>query len=202
MLEDDIDPFAFANEESFTKDELFLRGMECFDNYTWARILHSCPQYRDPDNETFLPDKAPGKPSHTLVLDLDETLITCYNEFPDPNGYRFTVGFDQTNTNQIDVTNPQTGEKETEEFFPLFRPYVFYFLKEMSKYYEVIAFTAAQSTYAHAIVDILNTHYHVIDYCLTREHTTFIEEPDPRLYYKDLRRLNRDLVRKAKICDN
>ena len=61
--------------------------------------------------------------------------------------------------------NPQTGENETEEFFPLFRPYVFYFLKEMSKYYEIIAFTAAQSTYANH-----------------------------RLYYKDLYRLNRDLV--------
>ena len=52
--------------------------------------------------------------------------------------------------------NPQTGENETEEFFPLFRPYVFYFLKEMSKYYEIIAFTAAQSTYANAVVSILN----------------------------------------------
>ena len=105
------------------------------------------------------------------------------------------------NTTQIDVVNPQTGEMEREEFFPLFRPYVFYFLKEMSKYYEIIAFTAAQSTYAHAVVNILNTHYHVIDYCLTREHTTFIDDPNPRLYYKDLDRLNRDLVGEAKGCD-
>ena len=92
------------------------------------------------------------------------------------------------------MMNPQTGENETEEFFPLFRPYVFYFLKEMSKYYEIIAFTAAQSTYANAVVSILNKDAHTIDYCLTRDHTTFIDDSNHRLYYKDLYRLNRDLV--------
>lgn len=29
-----------------------------------------------------------------------------------------------------------------------FRPYVFFFLEEMSKYYEIILFTASQSSYA------------------------------------------------------
>lgn len=28
-----------------------------------------------------------------------------------------------------------------------FRPYVFFFLEEMSKYYEIILFTASQSSY-------------------------------------------------------
>ena len=91
VFEDDPDPFAFVSEESFSKDDLFARGLECFDNYTWARILHSSPLLCKYDNEKYLPDKLPGKPSHTLVLDLDETLITCYNEYPNPNGYSFSV---------------------------------------------------------------------------------------------------------------
>ena len=90
--EDDLNPFAFPNEESLSRNDLFLRGMECFDNFTWARTLHSYPPLCDYVNEKFLPNKAPGKPLHTLVFDLDETLITCYNEHPDYNSVYFTVG--------------------------------------------------------------------------------------------------------------
>lgn len=34
--EDDLNPFAFPNEESLSRNDLFLRGMECFDNFTWG----------------------------------------------------------------------------------------------------------------------------------------------------------------------
>lgn len=44
------------------------------------------------------------------------------------------------------------------------------------------------------VVSILNKDAHTIDYCLTRDHTTFIDDSNHRLYYKDLYRLNRDLV--------
>ena len=38
----------------------------------------------------------------------------------------------------------------------LVRPYTFPFLKEMSKYYEIIIFTAAMQDYADWIINLLN----------------------------------------------
>lgn len=41
------------------------------------------------------------------------------------------------------------------------------------------------------IVSMFNKKEQLISHCLTREHTTFITQNE---YYKDLSRLNRDLV--------
>lgn len=72
-----------------------------------------------------------------------------------------------------------------------FRPYVFLFLEEMSKCYEIVVFTAAELSYATKIVGMFNAKKPLISHCLTREQTTFISQDE---YYKDLSRLNRDLV--------
>lgn len=54
----------------------------------------------------------------------------------------------------------------------LVRPYAEEFLKEMSKYYEVVIFTAALQDYADYILDILDEKKNLISYRLYRKHTT------------------------------
>ena len=50
------------------------------------------------------------------------------------------------------------------------RPYAEAFLEEMSKYYEVVIFTAAMPDYANFILDLIDKKK-VISYKLYREHT-------------------------------
>ena len=56
-------------------------------------IMHMVPPYESiPKSQlhsNLLPPKADGLPSHTLVLDLDETLVHCYLDKPD----RFDISF-------------------------------------------------------------------------------------------------------------
>ena len=73
----------------------------------------------------FLKNKKDKKKIFTLVLDLDETLISFHR---DENG--------------IGIIKP--------------RPYLFQFLKEMSKIYELIIFTAATKEYADPILDLID----------------------------------------------
>ena len=57
--------------------------------------MKSVPPYESiPKSQLFrnlLPTKSPNLPSHTLVLDLDETLVHCYLERPDTYDISFEV---------------------------------------------------------------------------------------------------------------
>lgn len=78
----------------------------------------------------------------------------------------------------------------------LLRPYAQNFIKEVSKYFEVVIFTAALKDYADYILDRLDT-----DKCIThrlyRNNCTFSDN----VYQKDLTKLGRDLS-KTIIVDN
>lgn len=78
----------------------------------------------------------------------------------------------------------------------LIRPFAQNFLKEVSKYYEVIIFTAALKDYADFILDRLDTEG-VISHRLYRQNCSFSEN----VYQKDLNKLGRDLSRTL-IVDN
>ena len=69
------------------------------------------------------------------------------------------------------------------------RPYALSFIKKMSKYFEMIVFTASEKDYADMIVDQLDLEG-LIKHRLYREHCLKI---DRNLYTKDLRIINRDL---------
>jgi hypothetical protein len=84
---------------------------------------------------SFIP---PGNSkNHTLVLDLDETLVHFINE---------------------------NGKSKF-----LIRPYAYTFLKNMSAYFEIIIFTAAEKKYADWILNKIDTN-NVISHRLYREH--------------------------------
>jgi Dullard-like phosphatase family protein len=78
----------------------------------------------------------------------------------------------------------------------LLRPYAQNFIKEVSKYFEVVIFTAALKDYADYILDRLDTEKSVT-HRLYRNNCTFSDN----VYQKDLTKLGRDLA-KTIIVDN
>ena len=79
----------------------------------------------------------------------------------------------------------------------LIRPYCLQFLEEMSKFYEIMIFTAALKDYADSILDILDPHKKLIKYRLYRQHTSVCGIT----FCKDLSKIGRDLE-KTLIVDN
>ena len=104
----------------------------------------------------------------SLVLDLDETLISF----------------------KID-------EKDESKGILRYRPGLDTFLSKVSKYYELIIFTAATKEYADPILDEIEVNQFYFDYRLYREHTIVFNND----FVKDLSRLGRDLS-KVIIVDN
>ncbi|TNV73858.1 hypothetical protein FGO68_gene15839 [Halteria grandinella] len=118
-----------------------------------------------------------SQPIFTLVLDLDETLIHLECDDED----------DQDNGNQ---TEHEDG------VYYLIRPGTIRFLNELSKYYEIVIFTAAMPDYADWIMDNVDRH-RVVSHRLYRQHTS----PHEDYAIKDLRNLGRSLERTI-IIDN
>ena len=83
------------------------------------------------------------------------------------------------------------------ELIPLIRPGTKEFLSELSKYYEIVIFTASVHEYADLILNEIDKNKKWISHRLYREHTTVIQNT----YLKDISKLGRDL-NKVIIIDN
>ena len=83
------------------------------------------------------------------------------------------------------------------ELIPLIRPGTKEFLCELSKYYEIVIFTASVQEYADLILNEIDKNKKWISHRLYREHTTVIQNT----YLKDISKLGRDL-NKVIIIDN
>jgi len=133
------------------------------------------------EEEPLLPNKSSkfeGK--KTLVLDIDETLVHS-SFFPfEKNDLVLNVNFDGIFYN----------------IYVLVRPGVEQFIKNISKYFEIITFTASIPAYASPLLDILDKERN-IQHRLYREHCTFVNG----VFVKDLKRLNRNL-KDVIIVDN
>jgi len=119
--------------------------------------------------ESFLPHLQAEQKSkgYTLVLDLDETLVHATGE-ADPAGEC--------------VVNVRPGAIE--------------FVEEMSKYYEVVIFTAGTKDYADYALNFVDPRKR-ISHRLYREHAV----SKGNVFVKDISRLGRDLKRVI-IIDN
>ena len=133
------------------------------------------------EDTLLLPQKSPEfNEKKTLILDLDETLVhSSFTPF-EKNDLVLNVDFDEIMYN----------------IYVLVRPGAKNFIKNMSKYFEVVIFTASLSNYASPLLDILDNE-HNIKYRLYREHCTFLNG----IYIKDLKRLNRN-IKDLIIVDN
>ena len=107
----------------------------------------------------------------------------------DSKKYTYTLVLD------LDETLVHYIEEESRAYVQV-RPYADYFLNEMSKYFELVIFTAAAEDYADIVLNELDKNK-VINYKLYRKHTEQING----VFIKDLSKLGRDLS-KILIVDN
>ena len=123
--------------------------------------------------ELLLPKKSPEFINKkTLILDLDETLVhSSFIPFEN-NDIVLNVEFDGMIYN----------------IYVLVRPGAEYFIKNISKYYELVIFTASLSNYASPLLDILDKEDN-IKFRLYRENCTFMNG----MFIKELKKLNRNM---------
>ena len=70
------------------------------------------------------------------------------------------------------------------------RPFAITFLKRMGKHFEIVAFTASESTYADIILDEIDPDHTLIHHRLYRHHCVRLNS---KIYAKDLRIMGRPL---------
>lgn len=105
----------------------------------------------------------------TLIFDLDETLIHCTDSQKKVGEVYLPIVF-------------PTGEKINAGIN--IRPYAKYALEELSKYYQLVVFTASHSCYANKVIDYLDPTKKLICKRLFRENCIFLPQG---VFTKDLR---------------
>ena len=103
----------------------------------------------------------------TLVLDLDETLVHSSTESPFPNRKNIVLNLKIKNLDY--------------KIYAIVRPYLDFFLKEMSYYFNLYIFTASMSQYSKALLDIIDKNKLIIK-TFSREHCKY----KYGIYFKDL----------------
>ena len=96
-----------------------------------------------------------SKHQKTLIFDLDETLVHCIDDI-DNVPYDFPIR----------VTFP-TGE--TIEAGINVRPFSYECLKEASKNYQIVVFTASHRSYADVVLDTLENEFRKLSYVTDEE---------------------------------
>jgi Dullard-like phosphatase family protein len=130
----------------------------------------------------------------TLVLDLDETLIHTTT----------SLRQDAYNSGKKMACPDLLLELSVAQgYLPLYvfmRPYLHTFLREVSKWYEVVLFTASEQRYAESVTSRIDT-MGVITRMFFRDSCTPIGPPERPFYVKDLTRVRPDLS-KVILVDN
>ncbi|KAF4039801.1 NLI interacting factor-like phosphatase domain-containing protein [Phytophthora infestans] len=147
-------------------------------------FMKTLPKYEDiveGKRPISLPERSHNAPKICLVLDLDETLVHCsVDEVKNPH-MQFPVTFNGVEY----IVNVKK------------RPHMEYFLKRVSKLFEIVVFTASHKVYAEKLTNMLDPHRNLIKYRLYRDDCLDVFGN----YLKDLNVLGRDLS-KVVLVDN
>jgi len=127
-------------------------------------------------SKTVTLSKKTNKFNRTLVLDLDETLITTKKD-----------------------ENDHDAKIAGTEFELKIRPFADEFIKKMSKEFEIIVFSSADRRYVEAVVKVLDPKRQYISHVFHREHC--IKTPQG-VFVKDLRIFKGRELRDMIIVDN
>lgn len=135
-----------------------------FDPYCFIRNIKRPLQ--DQKQKTVLPLPTRRTPKMCLILDLDETLVHC----------------SLTEVSNYDMTFDIQFEESTIKVFVRTRPHLQEFLEKVSKWYEVILFTASQRAYADKLINLIDPKRTIFRHRLFREHCSYVNGT----YVKDL----------------
>ncbi|KAL5240766.1 hypothetical protein ACI65C_008176 [Semiaphis heraclei] len=124
-----------------------------------------------------------------LVLDLDETLIHSHHEG--------VLRHPSKPEMPPDFILKVTIERHPVRFYVHKRPHVDFFLDVVSKWYELVVFTASMQIYGAAVADKLDNRRGILRRRFYRQHCT----PEMGSYTKDLTSVSSDLS-KVFILDN
>lgn len=119
----------------------------------------------------------------TVIFDLDETLVHCCEDSSIEPTIVLPIHF-------------ITGE--VIEAPICVRPYALECLRQVSKHYEVIVFTASHQSYADAVLDYLDSDREIIHHRFYRQHCVFMDG----IYIKDLRIFANRKIKDMIIVDN
>jgi len=120
----------------------------------------------------------------TIVFDLDETLIHCNENTSMPCDVILPIKFPHGDIIEAGIN---------------IRPYALECLEELSKYFEIIVFTASHSCYANVVLDYLDPEGKYIHHRLFRDSCVTTEEG---LYIKDLRVFANRNLKDMVLVDN
>eukprot|EP00826_Nyctotherus_ovalis_P066965 TRINITY_DN9960_c0_g3_i2.p1 TRINITY_DN9960_c0_g3~~TRINITY_DN9960_c0_g3_i2.p1 ORF type:complete len:238 (-),score=70.05 TRINITY_DN9960_c0_g3_i2:79-792(-) len=129
------------------------------------------------------PPKSKKLTNKTLVLDLDNTLVYVMSA----QAYEAKKSFKDTDVRSAKYIDPKKGIAI--ELKIIIRPYAIEMLKQLTGYYEIVIFTAANRQYGDAVINELDPSNTLIDYRLYRDSCI----RSNNCYVKDLRILNRKI---------
>lgn len=151
---------------------------------------------RQPSYKISTVDPANLKHQKTLILDLDETLIHSMSK-----GGRMSSGHMvevRLNTTYVGVGGQQTiGPQHPILYYVHKRPHCDEFLRRVSKWYNLVVFTASVQEYADPVIDWLESDRKYFSARYYRQHCTFRHGA----FIKDLSSVEPDLS-KVMILDN
>ena len=143
-----------------------------YTNFT-MKLNQENNNYKYTFSPILISNKSTITKKKTLILDLDETLVhSGFSQFKRKSDIILNINIDGIN----------------HIIYTLKRPFVDYFIKEMSKYYEIVIFTSSISQYASPLIDILDKEK-IFSGRLYRQNCLF----NNGKYIKDLKQIGKDL---------
>lgn len=177
-----------AETEDFHRSEKFTRIykehlLQTYNSLKLVKDLRPVDIHQLRSKRITIPRRKGYEYKKTVIFDLDETLVHCCDEY----------SVDATVI--LPIKSP-TGE--TIEVSICVRPYAVECLRQVSKNYEIIIFTASYQYYADAILDYLDPDHEMIHHRFYRQHCIQMEG----MYIKDLRIFANRKIKDMIIVDN
>lgn len=169
--------------ERIKKNVFFNHFHHCLQSIAYISTVEELSEDEFLHKKVYLPPKK-NKHLKTLILDLDETLVHCTENLKKPFNFKTPIRF--------------TGG-ETIDFGVSIRPNAINFLKLLSKFFEIVIFTASHSCYANSILNLLDPNHEYITFRLFRESCIEIEDG---IFVKDLRIFGNRNLDELLIVDN